>query len=128
MLINGFEMSRRDFLSCTAAVAMMAASPFAGAVPAAGQPTTLITQRRTLGRASPLEVSAIGLGCLPMVGYYGGKFEKKDMVALIRRAYDEGSKLVHKLSKNRAFPAIRAKLKDGTFQLGYRPGYQRAVS
>lgn len=90
MLINGFEMSRRDFLSCTAAVAMMAASPFAGAVPAAGQPTTLITQRRTLGRASPLEVSAIGLGCLPMVGYYGGKFEKKDMVALIRRAYDEG--------------------------------------
>lgn len=90
MLINGFEMSRRDFLSCTAAAAMMAASPFAGAVPAAGQPTTLITQRRTLGRASPLEVSAIGLGCLPMVGYYGGKFEKKDMVALIRRAYDEG--------------------------------------
>lgn len=90
MLINGFEMSRRDFLSCTAAAAMMAASLFAGAVPAAGQPTTLITQRRTLGRASPLEVSAIGLGCLPMVGYYGGKFEKKDMVALIRRAYDEG--------------------------------------
>lgn len=83
MLMNGFEMSRRDFLSCTAAVAMMAASPFAGAEPAAGQPTTLITQRRTLGRASPLEVSAVGLGCLPMVGYYGGKFEKKDMVALI---------------------------------------------
>ncbi len=25
-----------------------------------------------------------------MVGYYGGKFEKKDMVALIRRAFDEG--------------------------------------
>lgn len=90
MLMNGFEMSRRDFLSCTAAVAMMAASPFAGAEPAAGQPTTLITQRRTLGRASPLEVSAVGLGCLPMVGYYGGKFEKKDMVALIRRAFDEG--------------------------------------
>ena len=54
MLMNGFEMSRRDFLSCTAAVAMMAASPFAGAESAAGQPTTLITQRRTLGRASPL--------------------------------------------------------------------------
>ena len=90
MLMNGFEMSRRDFLSCTAAVAMMAASPFAEAEPAADQPTTLITQRRTLGRASPLEVSAVGLGCLPMVGYYGGKFEKKDMVALIRRAFDEG--------------------------------------
>ena len=30
-----------------------------------------------------LDVSAIGLGCLPMVGYYGGKYEKKDMIALI---------------------------------------------
>lgn len=37
-----------------------------------------------------LEVSAIGLGCLPMVGYYGGKYEKKDMVALIRRAFERG--------------------------------------
>ena len=37
-----------------------------------------------------LEVSAIGLGCLPMVGYYGGKSEKKDMVALIRRAFERG--------------------------------------
>ena len=25
-----------------------------------------------------------------MVGYYGGKFEKRDMIALIRRAYDQG--------------------------------------
>lgn len=37
-----------------------------------------------------MEVSAIGLGCLPMVGYYGGKYDKKDMIALIRRAYDQG--------------------------------------
>lgn len=37
-----------------------------------------------------LDVSAIGLGCLQMVGYYGGKYEKKDMIALIRRAYDKG--------------------------------------
>ena len=37
-----------------------------------------------------LDVSAIGLGCLPMVGYYGGKYEKRDMIALIRRAYDKG--------------------------------------
>ena len=37
-----------------------------------------------------LEGSAIGLGCLPMVGYYGGKYEKKDMVALIRRAFERG--------------------------------------
>lgn len=37
-----------------------------------------------------LDVSAIGLGCLPMVGYYGGKYDKRDMIALIRRAYDKG--------------------------------------
>lgn len=45
------------------------------------------TEHRRLGT---LDVSAIGLGCLPMVGYYGGKYEKKDMIALIRRAYDSG--------------------------------------
>lgn len=43
--------------------------------------------RRMLGS---LEVSAIGLGCLPMVGYYGGRHEKKDMIALIRRAFERG--------------------------------------
>lgn len=42
---------------------------------------------RTLGG---LDVSAIGLGCLPMVGYYGGTYAKKDMIALIRRAFDRG--------------------------------------
>ena len=44
-------------------------------------------EHRNLGG---MEVSAIGLGCLPMVGYYGGKYEKKDMIALIRLAYDQG--------------------------------------
>lgn len=44
-------------------------------------------EHRNLGG---MDVSAIGLGCLPMVGYYGGKYEKKDMVSLIRRAYDQG--------------------------------------
>lgn len=43
--------------------------------------------RRRLG---PLEVSAVGLGCLPMVGYYGGVYDKKAMIALIRTAFDEG--------------------------------------
>lgn len=45
-------------------------------------------QKRKLGT---LEVSPIGLGCLPMVGYYGnGVREKKAMVELIRSAYDQG--------------------------------------
>lgn len=41
-------------------------------------------------RLGSLQVSTIGLGCLPMVGYYGGTYAKKDMIALIRRAYDSG--------------------------------------
>ena len=41
-------------------------------------------------RLGKLDVSAIGLGCLPMVGYYGGKYDKREMIALIRRAYDKG--------------------------------------
>ena len=44
-------------------------------------------EKRSLGG---LSVSAIGLGCLPMVGYYGGRYEKRDMIALIRRAYEKG--------------------------------------
>ncbi|AZA56954.1 aldo/keto reductase [Chryseobacterium shandongense] len=46
------------------------------------------TDKRKLGT---LEVSPIGLGCLPMVGYYGsGVREKKAMVELIRYAYEQG--------------------------------------
>jgi len=44
-------------------------------------------ERRSL---SGMRVSAIGLGCLPMVGYYGGRFEKADMIRLIRHAYERG--------------------------------------
>lgn len=43
--------------------------------------------RRMLGT---LAVSSLGLGCLPMVGYYGGSYARKDMIALIRHAFDKG--------------------------------------
>lgn len=51
-----------------------------------GNPSDRVAYRKLGG----LEVSAIGLGCLPMVGYYGGKYDKREMIALIRRAYDRG--------------------------------------
>lgn len=51
-----------------------------------GNPSDRVAYRKLGG----LEVSAIGLGCLPMVGYYGGKYDKREMIALIRRAYDKG--------------------------------------
>lgn len=45
-------------------------------------------QKRRLGT---LEVSAVGMGCLPMVGYYGnGVREKAAMITLIRSAYESG--------------------------------------
>lgn len=81
--------SRRAFLCMTAAAGMLAAGVGSAAPAAVGDHARLrrLEERRMLGN---LEVSAIGLGCLPMVGYYGGKFEKKDMIALIRHAFDSG--------------------------------------
>lgn len=43
--------------------------------------------KRKLGS---LEVSAIGLGCLPMVGYYGGKYDRLEMIKLIHSAVEQG--------------------------------------
>lgn len=82
-------------LAAVSAISAMAGLP-GNAAAAAGTPAKVNgkdnkpsggTEHRRLGT---LDVSAIGLGCLPMVGYYGGKYEKKDMIALIRRAYDSG--------------------------------------
>ncbi len=46
-------------------------------------------QKRRLGR-SGLEVSAIGLGCMGMSQSYGPAADKKEMIALIRGAVDQG--------------------------------------
>ena len=96
-------MDRRDFLRQASGYALAAAGAmagigqvFAGTMPTKENRTNESSdnlkqnkdmEHRNLGG---MEVSAIGLGCLPMVGYYGGKYEKKDMIALIRRAYDRG--------------------------------------
>ena len=96
-------MDRRNFIKQASGYALAAAGTmtgigqvFAGTIPARENKTNgsydeqkhdKDMEHRNLGG---MEVSAIGLGCLPMVGYYGGKYEKKDMIALIRRAYDQG--------------------------------------
>lgn len=96
-------MDRRNFLKMASSFALLAAgattgvcrvfaetpsSSLSGNLLNANTPNTNNTMEyRKLGE---LDVSAIGLGCLPMVGYYGGKYDKKDMIALIRRAYDKG--------------------------------------
>lgn len=48
-------------------------------------------QSMNMRKLGALEVSAMGLGCLPMVGYYGGgPRDRKAMVGLIRAAYEQG--------------------------------------
>jgi aryl-alcohol dehydrogenase-like predicted oxidoreductase len=46
-------------------------------------------ERRTLGTTSPLTVSALGLGCMGMSEFYGGR-DEQSAVATIRRALDLG--------------------------------------
>jgi aryl-alcohol dehydrogenase-like predicted oxidoreductase len=85
--------TRRELLK---GVGALAAAPvvagmagYVGTLPAVqASPGTMSgLPRRRLGS---LEVSALGLGCLPMVGFYGRRTEKKDMVALARAAVDRG--------------------------------------
>lgn len=90
-------MNRRSFLKQASAYALATTwtmtnleQIFAATPPAKRNETRepgKSMEHRNLGG---MEVSAIGLGCLPMVGYYGGKYDKKEMIALIRRAV-EGS-------------------------------------
>ena len=87
-------MDRRDFLKMSSVAAFSAVCAWTGVSKVFSQSSDGKEQsvrgdmeHRNLGG---LDVSAIGLGCLPMVGYYGGRYEKKDMIALIRRAYDQG--------------------------------------
>lgn len=92
------QLARRRFLTGGLAVgaAALLSSPLCGmghaATPSAPSTTksTQLPHSLPQRRLGSLQVSAIGLGCLPMVGYYGGTYAKKDMVALIRRAYDNG--------------------------------------
>lgn len=93
------ELNRRRFLTLAGAAAVASAAGIGRAAAAADSAASVVDRlsrhapvrhlaaRRCLGK---LEVSAIGLGCLPMVGYYGGHYEKADMIDLIRRAYDSG--------------------------------------
>lgn len=92
------QLARRRFLAGGLAVgaAALLSSPLSGMAHAATLPSPSATESRQQSHSLPqrrlgsLQVSAIGLGCLPMVGYYGGTYAKKDMIALIRRAYDSG--------------------------------------
>lgn len=93
---------RRNFLIAGAGLALAATTlGRSGAVMAkpAGQdtsnaPSDAVPVRKetlTTRKLGSLEVSSMGLGCLPMVGYYGGgPRDRKAMVSLIRAAFEQG--------------------------------------
>lgn len=93
-------MNRRDFLKMSSLATMSAVGMWTGItetfahVPEQKEKyrsyNTGLASSMEYRKLGALDVSAIGLGCLPMVGYYGGKYDKHEMIALIRRAYDEG--------------------------------------
>ena len=93
-------MVRRDFLKMSSMVTISSIGTWTGVSKAFAQsPSQSKDVRSYDGNTSDsmeyrqlggLDVSAIGLGCLPMVGYYGGRYDKHEMIALIRRAYDKG--------------------------------------
>lgn len=87
-------MNRREFLQTASTLTIMLAASTSGASKVFAEykdksmtPKTKNIEHRNLGG---LNISAIGLGCLPMVGYYGGKFKEEDMINLIRHAYNQG--------------------------------------
>ncbi len=85
-------INRRDFLTNTALAGtglMLGASTLTacGTPQNAKASSALPSGKRKLGA---LEVSAIGLGCLPMVGFYGVKRDKNEMIKIIRNAYENG--------------------------------------
>lgn len=88
------QSSRRAFLQHTAlaGAGLMLANPWSLFSQTTNSPIMNKTRENTAKRKlGTLEVSSIGLGCLPMVGYYGnGVREKKAMVELIRSAYEQG--------------------------------------
>ena len=92
------QLARRRFLAgglaVGAAALLSSLHGMAHAASLSSPPATKNRQQQPRSlpqrRLGSLQVSAIGLGCLPMVGYYGGTYAKKDMIALIRRAYDSG--------------------------------------
>lgn len=92
------QLARRRFLAgglaAGAAALLSSLHGMAHAASLSSPPATKNRQQQPRSlpqrRLGSLQVSAIGLGCLPMVGYYGGTYAKKDMIALIRRAYDSG--------------------------------------
>jgi aryl-alcohol dehydrogenase-like predicted oxidoreductase len=92
-------ISRRSFIGSSLSLAAMSmvgignssAQSIAGGQQGAASNVTRKEKSMDHRKLGSLEVSSIGLGCLPFVGYYGGgPRDRKASVALIRAAYEQG--------------------------------------
>jgi aryl-alcohol dehydrogenase-like predicted oxidoreductase len=83
------SLSRRSFISTAAlAAAGLALGKFVmAASPSRNFSAKSISDRRKLGS---LEVSAVGLGCMGMVGTYNPAQPKPEMIKLLRKAVEQG--------------------------------------
>jgi aryl-alcohol dehydrogenase-like predicted oxidoreductase len=82
----GLNLDRREFIIAGLALATTAMLPRIGFSASAQRST--VTARRKLG---PLEVSAIGLGCMSMNGgQYNPPKDKRDMIRLMHAAIERG--------------------------------------
>ncbi len=83
------SLDRRQFIKAglmLGAVSLLSDLSVMAQASTPGQPLAK-SGRRKLGA---LEVSSIGLGCLPLVGYYSTKLDRAQSIALIRAAFDQG--------------------------------------
>ncbi|MDX0952780.1 aldo/keto reductase [Sinorhizobium medicae] len=87
LLGAGLGLAAASLVSTTSASAQSETSNRSDATP------ITLQQGKSMGvrKLGSLQVSAIGLGCLDMVGYYGGgPRDRKSMVSLIRAAFEQG--------------------------------------
>lgn len=86
------DMDRRKFLKSASGLALMAAGALTGTSRVLAATDAMAATDKDKGRTGRqskaerrnlggMSVSPIGLGCLPMVGYYGGRYDRRDMVA-----------------------------------------------
>jgi aryl-alcohol dehydrogenase-like predicted oxidoreductase len=97
--LNSRGMSRRSFIGSSLSLAAMSmvgignssAQSISGGQQGASSNVSRREKSMDHRKLGSLEVSSIGLGCLPFVGYYGGgPRDRKASVALIRAAYGQG--------------------------------------
>ena len=76
------SLNRRDFIAKSSTLAaVFAMSGFPN-----GQ--SILSKSNQKRKISTLKVSSLGLGCMNMAGIYNGAMPKNEMVAVVRKAFD----------------------------------------